>query len=103
MTFRRTMLGVAALALAAPWIFLGIAETWTTSIWDSGAAARTQATQITRVLLYASMIVVPVAASAYGAMAARWRIWKGAIGGVVGMALWLANFSCLEAVFTSGS
>ena len=94
-TFRRILLCAAAITLAAPWLFLGIIEIGTTSLWDSPAAARTAATQISRVLLYASMIVLPVAASVYGALTPRRRILMGVLGGVLGMALWLASLVCL--------
>jgi cytochrome b561 len=100
-TFRRATLGVAALALAAPWIFLGIVEVGATLLWGSSEAARTQATHITRALLYASMLVVPVAASAYGAMASRRRILNGALGGVCGVALWLVSLLCFGAAVAS--
>jgi cytochrome b561 len=88
------MLGVAEIALLAPWLFWGIIKIGTTRIWHSPQEARRQATQITRVILYTSMIVLPVAAAAYGAMASRRRILKGALGLVVGAALWVGNLSC---------
>ena len=94
MTFRRTMLGVAEIALLAPWLFLGLIKIGSTRFWNSPQEARRQATQIMRVILYASMIVLPVAAAAYGAMAPRRRILKGALGLVIGAALCVGNLAC---------
>jgi hypothetical protein len=41
------------------------------------------------------MIVVPVAASAYGAMVLRCRVLGGLLGCVLGAALWRVNLLCL--------
>jgi hypothetical protein len=83
------------IALAAPWFFFGVITIGlAVSLWDSPGATRTQATQITRALLYVSMILLPVAASVYGGMASRRRILKGVLGCVVGVVLWLANLLC---------
>ncbi|MFY9823540.1 MAG: hypothetical protein WAM82_19315 [Thermoanaerobaculia bacterium] len=97
------MLWISAIALAAPWLFLGIITIVpATSLWDSSRAARIQASQITRHLLVASMVVLPVAASAYGAMVSRWRVRGGIFGFVVGAALWLANLLCFGYVVEHG-
>lgn len=91
MIFRRAMLCIAALALAAPWLFFASISLGAASLWGSAEAARAGAIQITRALLYASMILVPVAAAAYGAAAPRRRMLRGVLGFVVGAALWLAS------------
>ena len=100
MIFRRTALCVAILALAAPGLFiLSILKILPLhALWDSPEAARIQSTLMTRRLLIASMIVVPVAASAYGAMASRRRVLGGVLGFLLGAALWLANVLCLDYV-----
>lgn len=88
------MLGVAEIALLAPWLFSGVIKVGATRIWHSPQEARRQATQITRILLYVTSAVLPVAVSAYGAMAPRWRILKGMLGLAVGAALWVGNLLC---------